>query len=90
MLQYCELILSSFPLQEVKEIKKRHDTRIVEIDSGRRIEFESKLAEALQELRSDHEQQINEYKEQLEKTFSAKVILGIILKLYCRSFPSTT
>ncbi|XP_069839760.1 lamin-B3-like isoform X1 [Dendropsophus ebraccatus] len=59
--------------QEVREMKKRHDTRIVEIDSGRRIEFESKLAEALQELRRDHEQQINDYKEQLEKTFSAKM-----------------
>ncbi|XP_018109962.1 lamin-L(III) isoform X2 [Xenopus laevis] len=59
--------------QEVKEIKKRHDSRIVEIDSGRRIEFESKLAEALQELRSDHEQQISDYKEQLEKNFSAKL-----------------
>ncbi|KAM3926877.1 lamin-B3-like isoform 3-T3 [Leptodactylus fuscus] len=58
--------------QEVQEMKKRHDTRIVEIDSGRRIEFESKLAEALQELRKDHEQQIKDYKEQLEKTFSAK------------------
>ncbi|KAM8973433.1 lamin-B3-like [Pelodytes ibericus] len=59
--------------QEVREMKKRHETRIVEIDSGRRIEFESKLAEALQELRRDHEQQIMEYKEQLEKTFCAKL-----------------
>ncbi|KAG9489265.1 lamin-B3-like isoform X2 [Eleutherodactylus coqui] len=59
--------------QEVSEMKKRHDTRIVEIDSGRRIEFESKLAEALQELRADHQQQIQEYKEQLERTFSAKL-----------------
>ncbi|XP_072258551.1 lamin-B3-like isoform X1 [Pyxicephalus adspersus] len=59
--------------QELHEMKKRHDTRIVEIDSGRRIEFESKLAEALQELRRDHEQQIQDYKEQLEKTFCAKL-----------------
>ncbi|KAE8617969.1 hypothetical protein XENTR_v10009238 [Xenopus tropicalis] len=59
--------------QEVKEMRKRHDTRIVEIDSGRRIEFESKLAEALQELRRDHEQQISDYKEQLERNFSAKL-----------------
>ncbi|XP_068131434.1 lamin-B3-like isoform X3 [Hyperolius riggenbachi] len=59
--------------QELCEMRKRHDSRIVEIDSGRRIEFESKLAEALQELRSDHEQQIRDYKEQLEKTFCAKL-----------------
>ncbi|CAI9612590.1 unnamed protein product [Staurois parvus] len=59
--------------QELNEMRKRHDTRIVEIDSGRRIEFESKLAEALQELRGDHELQIKDYKDQLEKTFSAKL-----------------
>ncbi|KAM4037604.1 lamin-B3-like isoform 4-T4 [Anomaloglossus baeobatrachus] len=59
--------------QEVREMRTRHDTKIVEIDSGRRIEFESKLAEALQELRKDHEQQIKDYKEQLEKTFCAKL-----------------
>ncbi|KAM4037602.1 lamin-B3-like isoform 2-T2 [Anomaloglossus baeobatrachus] len=59
--------------QEVREMRTRHDTKIVEIDSGRRIEFESKLAEALQELRKDHEQQIKDYKEQLEKTFCAKM-----------------
>ncbi|KAM4037603.1 lamin-B3-like isoform 3-T3 [Anomaloglossus baeobatrachus] len=73
--------------QEVREMRTRHDTKIVEIDSGRRIEFESKLAEALQELRKDHEQQIKDYKEQLEKTFCAKVLLAIhcraVMNIFC-------
>ncbi|XP_053575302.1 lamin-L(III)-like [Bombina bombina] len=59
--------------QEVREMKSRHESRIVEIDSGRRVEFESKLAEALQDLRKDHEQQIMDYKEHLEKNFNAKL-----------------
>lgn len=45
----------------------------MEIDNGRQREFESKLSEALQELRSQHEAQIRLYKEELEKTYGAKV-----------------
>ncbi|XP_078540855.1 lamin-B3-like [Lissotriton helveticus] len=59
--------------QELSETKKRHETKIVEIDSGRRVEFENKLAEAMQQLRRDHEEQIQDYKEELERTFSAKL-----------------
>ncbi|NXF39355.1 LMNA protein, partial [Nyctibius bracteatus] len=53
--------------------KRRHETRLVEIDNGRQREFESKLSEALQELRSQHEAQIRLYREELEKTYSAKL-----------------
>lgn len=60
-------------LQELRETKRRHETRLVEIDNGRQREFESKLSEALQELRSQHEAQIRLYKEELEKTYGAKV-----------------
>lgn len=59
--------------QELRETKRRHETRLVEIDNGRQREFESKLSEALQELRSQHEAQIRLYKEELEKTYGAKV-----------------
>lgn len=48
---------------------------MVEIDSGRQQEFESKLAEALIELRTQHEDQIRLYKEEIEKTYHAKVFL---------------
>uniref|UniRef100_A0A8C5IA99 Lamin A/C n=1 Tax=Junco hyemalis TaxID=40217 RepID=A0A8C5IA99_JUNHY len=59
--------------QELRETKRRHETRLVEIDNGRQREFESKLSEALQELRSQHEAQIRLYKEELEKTYGAKL-----------------
>ncbi|XP_025968657.1 lamin isoform X1 [Dromaius novaehollandiae] len=59
--------------EELRETKRRHETRLVEIDNGRQREFESKLSEALQELRSQHEAQIKLYKDELEKTYGAKL-----------------
>ncbi|XP_029430290.1 lamin-L(III)-like isoform X2 [Rhinatrema bivittatum] len=59
--------------EEIKETKRRHETRITEIDSGRQVEFEFKLAEALRELRREHEDQIQDYKEELERTFCTKL-----------------
>uniref|UniRef100_A0A4W5R7F6 Lamin L3 n=2 Tax=Hucho hucho TaxID=62062 RepID=A0A4W5R7F6_9TELE len=58
--------------QEVREIRSRHESRLVEVDSGRQKEFESKLAEAMQQLRQEHDGQIQQYKEDLEKNFNAK------------------
>lgn len=60
-------------LQEVREMRSRYESRLVEVDSGRQKEFESKLAEAMQQLRQEHESQIQQYKEDLERTFNAKV-----------------
>lgn len=45
----------------------------MEVDSGRRREFESKLAEAIQQLRQDHESQLQQYKDEIERTFGSKV-----------------
>uniref|UniRef100_A0AAY4DVB4 Lamin A/C n=1 Tax=Denticeps clupeoides TaxID=299321 RepID=A0AAY4DVB4_9TELE len=59
--------------EEMRESKRRHESRILEVDSGRQQEFESKLAEALTELRSQHEDQVRLYKEEIEKTFHAKL-----------------
>ncbi|XP_032050883.1 lamin-L(III)-like [Aythya fuligula] len=58
---------------ELKETKRVHETRIAEIESGRQKELESKLSDALQGLRKQHEEQIQGYKEELERTFNAKV-----------------
>lgn len=55
------------------EIRSRHESRLVEVDSGRQREFESKLAEVMQQLRQDHEHQLQEYKEEMHKTFSSRV-----------------
>lgn len=52
----------------------------MEVDSGRQKEFESKLAEAMQQLRQEHDGQIQQYKEDLEKNFNAKV-LALFLSL---------
>lgn len=46
---------------------------MVEIDSGREQEFQSKLADALTELRGQHEEQVRIYKEEIEKTYNSKV-----------------
>lgn len=46
---------------------------MVEIDGGNQKEFESKLAEALNELRAQHEDQVRIYKEEIEKTYNSKV-----------------
>lgn len=61
--------------EELRETKRRHETRLVEIDNGKQREFESRLADALQELRAQHEDQVEQYKKDLEKTYSAKVLL---------------
>lgn len=54
-------------------MRSRYECRLVEVDSGRQKEFESKLADAMQQLRQEHESQIQQYKEDLERTFNAKV-----------------
>ncbi|XP_069463230.1 lamin isoform X2 [Ambystoma mexicanum] len=59
--------------EEIRETKRRHDTRLVEIDNGRQQEFESKLADALRDMRAQHEDQIRQYKDDLEKTYHAKL-----------------
>lgn len=48
---------------------------MAEIESGRQREFDSKLSDALQSLRKQQEEQIQGYKEELERTFNAKVSL---------------
>ncbi|NXO64220.1 LAML3 protein, partial [Phainopepla nitens] len=58
---------------ELKETKRVHESRIAEVESGRQREFESKLTNALQGLRKQHEEQIQGYKEELERTFSVKM-----------------
>lgn len=60
-------------LQELRESKRRYESRIVEIDGGRQREFETKLGDALAELRAQHEDQFNLYKQEIEKTYNSKV-----------------
>lgn len=54
-------------------MRSRHESRLVEVDSGRQRDFESKLAEVMQQLRQDHEYQLQEYKEEMHRNFSSRV-----------------
>lgn len=59
--------------QELRETKRRHESRMVEVDNGLVQDFESKLADALSDMRSQHELQIKIYKDEIEKTYNSKV-----------------
>ncbi|XP_059928201.1 lamin-L(III)-like isoform X1 [Gadus macrocephalus] len=59
--------------QEILDVRSRHESRIVEVESGRRREFESKLADTMQRLRQDHDLQVQQYKEELERNFTTKL-----------------
>uniref|UniRef100_A0A8D0A8Q4 Lamin B2 n=1 Tax=Sander lucioperca TaxID=283035 RepID=A0A8D0A8Q4_SANLU len=60
-------------VQEVRESRRRQEQRIVEVDSGVRHDYEFKLAQALQDLRRQHDEQVSLYKDELEQTFQAKL-----------------
>ncbi|KAM9111933.1 lamin-B2 isoform 1-T1 [Pangshura tecta] len=59
--------------EEVRETKKRHEHRLIEIDSSHQQEYESKMAQALQDLRNQHDEQVKLYKMELEQTYQAKL-----------------
>lgn len=59
--------------QEVRETRRRHEKRMVEVDSGTKQDYDYKLAQALQDLRKQHEEQVAVYRTELEHTFKAKV-----------------
>ncbi|XP_053285903.1 lamin-B2 [Pleuronectes platessa] len=59
--------------EEVRDSRSRQEQRIVEVDSGVRQDYEFKLAQALQDLRKQHDEQVFLYKEELEQTFQAKL-----------------
>lgn len=59
--------------QEVRETRRRHERRLVEVDSGRQQEYDFRMAQALEELRSQHDEQMRLYRLELEQTYQAKV-----------------
>ncbi|XP_059213359.1 lamin-B1 [Centropristis striata] len=59
--------------EEVKEARQRYETRLVEVDSGRKEEYEYKLTQALVDMRAQNEEQIQIYKENMESTYLAKL-----------------
>uniref|UniRef100_UPI0037E7048C lamin-A-like n=1 Tax=Semicossyphus pulcher TaxID=241346 RepID=UPI0037E7048C len=59
--------------EEQREISIRQKTRIDETDNRRQLDFDSKLAEALADMRAQHEEQVRLYKEEIEKTYNSKL-----------------
>ncbi|XP_008422034.1 lamin-B1 [Poecilia reticulata] len=59
--------------EEVKETRHRYETRLVEVDSGRKEEYEFKLTQALGDMRAQNEEQIQIYKDNMESTYKAKL-----------------
>ncbi|XP_077128837.1 lamin-B2 isoform X2 [Ranitomeya variabilis] len=59
--------------EEFRETRKRHERSLVEIDKGQKYEYESKLAQALDELRKQHDEQVGLYKEEMEHTYQEKL-----------------
>ncbi|KAB5543606.1 hypothetical protein PHYPO_G00081180 [Pangasianodon hypophthalmus] len=59
--------------EEIKDTRRRHETRLVEVDSGHQMEYEFKLAQALADMRQQHDDQVKLYKEEMEQTYLAKL-----------------
>ncbi|KAA8586204.1 hypothetical protein FQN60_007773 [Etheostoma spectabile] len=59
--------------EELRETKRRHESRMIELDNGHQQDFESKLSEALMDMRSQHELQVKMFKDEIEKTYNSKL-----------------
>ncbi|XP_069923824.1 lamin-B2 isoform X2 [Oryctolagus cuniculus] len=59
--------------EEVRETRRRHERQLVEVDSSRQQEYDFKMAQALEELRSQHDEQVRLYRQELEQTYQAKL-----------------
>ncbi|XP_025032028.1 lamin-B2 [Python bivittatus] len=59
--------------EEVRETQKWHERHLVEVDSSHQKEYESKIAQALEDLRRQHDDQVQLYKLELEQTYQAKL-----------------
>ncbi|XP_004595719.2 lamin-B2 [Ochotona princeps] len=59
--------------EEVRETRRRHERRLVEADSSRQQEYDFKMAKALEELRSQHDEQVRLYRLELEQSYQAKL-----------------
>ncbi|XP_074993093.1 lamin-B1-like [Calonectris borealis] len=59
--------------EEISETRRKHETRLAEVDSGRQMEYEHKLAQALCDIGEQHDAQVELYKEELEQTYHAQL-----------------
>uniref|UniRef100_H3CBS3 Lamin B1 n=1 Tax=Tetraodon nigroviridis TaxID=99883 RepID=H3CBS3_TETNG len=59
--------------EEVKEARQRYETRLVEVDSGRKQEYEYKLTEGLAEIRAQNEEQLRLFRDSMDGTYQTKL-----------------
>ncbi|XP_076140481.1 lamin-B1 isoform X2 [Alosa pseudoharengus] len=59
--------------EEIKDTRRSLETRMVEVDSGRQVEYEFKLQQALIDMRQQQEDQLKLYREEMESTYVAKL-----------------
>nr|XP_057915660.1 lamin-B1 isoform X2 [Doryrhamphus excisus] len=59
--------------EEVKEVQQRYEARIVEVDSGRKEEYEYKLTQALVDMRTQNEERFKSYKDDVASTYIAQM-----------------
>ncbi|XP_062290856.1 lamin-B1 [Scomber scombrus] len=59
--------------EEVKEARHRYESRLVEVDSGRKDEYDYKLTQALTDMRAQNEEQIKIYKDNMDSTYVTKL-----------------
>lgn len=57
----------------MKEARQRYESRLVEVDSGRKQEYEFKLTEGLAEMRAQNEEQLRLYRGSMDATYQTKV-----------------
>ncbi|NXN65790.1 LMNB1 protein, partial [Himantopus himantopus] len=59
--------------EEIDKTRRKYETRLVEVDSGHQVEYEHRLAQALNEIREQHDAQVKLYKEELEQTYHVRL-----------------
>ncbi|XP_061590539.1 lamin-B1 [Cololabis saira] len=59
--------------EEVKEARQRYETGLVEVDSGRKTEYEFKLSQGLADMRAQNEEQIQIYRDSMDSTYRTKI-----------------
>ncbi|KFU90016.1 Lamin-B1, partial [Chaetura pelagica] len=60
--------------EEINEAKKKYEASLAQLSSsGYRVEYQQKLAQALHEMRQQHDVQLKLYQEELKQTYSAQL-----------------
>ncbi|XP_078097670.1 lamin-B3-like [Mustelus asterias] len=85
MLQRCDLANQVQTLQEqldfqkslcekeIEDLKKQYEDRPGNVECDNRQEYDSKVTEALEQLRQEQYEQVKQYRENLERNFQAKL-----------------